>query len=126
MKLKLYSKEEAENSIEDQLFLRLIPIEGNETDIALRVCDKNGKPITGGTILIIDQDLQGIIICQDLNEFVPLKTDFDDIPLFMTQIELSKKRNLEVENNRNDMMHSISEGLKKKIEEEINQSCSKH
>jgi hypothetical protein len=49
----------------------------------LIACDKNGDIIKNGYVLFIDTVFKYIIIHDNLNDDVPLKTDISDSPLLM-------------------------------------------
>lgn len=89
MKLKIWDKETVKNSSTDQLFLRLMKGRVNE-DITLSVCDHMGTVIKDGHMLVIDQDLKGLILLRSLSEKIPLKTDMDGIPLLLTEEQVQR------------------------------------
>lgn len=88
MKLKVWSEEEAKNSSDDQLFLKLEMCDHNR-DIILGVFNKSGTKIESGNLLSIDNAFKVIIMIEGLNEIVPLKTDVTDTVLYYTRDEMS-------------------------------------
>ncbi len=120
MKLKVWSEEEAKNADDKQLFVKLKTVGG---DIGLLVCDKNGEKIDAGSILIIDNDLHGIILCAALNKEIPLKTDFVGHALVTTEMEY---KNIKMELAKETFMSSMVEMIKEKIDKHEKECSSTH
>jgi len=103
MKLKLWNEENTKNAAEDQLFLKLISEQKNE-DLLLICCDKEGKEIEGGSLLVIDQDLRAIVKLRHINEKIPLKTDINNSLLIASEEEA--RNTLELEGHT--LFHSLT------------------
>jgi hypothetical protein len=114
MKLKIWSEEEAKNSSEDQLFLRLENFKKRENDIILIVVDRYGKEIEDGTLLVIDQDFKIIVIPENLNEKIPLKSNVVGNVLTYTSQEMSNLRRERIR----EIMPNMSDLIIDKIKSE--------
>lgn len=86
MKLKIYDENSVNETDDKQLFVRLEK-HNRSDDIILTVVDKNGIKITNGNLLAIDQDIKGIVLQEGINNNIPLKTDLQDVLLFITRSE---------------------------------------
>lgn len=71
MKLKVWSENTTDN--ENQLYVRLKETDRNDIDII--VCDKTGEMIKDGNLLFIDNDFKIVILPEEMNPIIPLKTD---------------------------------------------------
>lgn len=74
----------------DQLYVKLKKHEKND-DIAVIAVDWAGNRIESGTILSIDNEYKVIVLQDDVNPRIPLKTDIWDCPLVYPLRELKKE-----------------------------------
>lgn len=119
MKLKIWTNpEEHKDEPEDQLFLRLgsCPKHG---DIYLGTCDKNGNELKGGTILVVDLDLKGLILLEGVKDDLNLKTDLDGTVLTISEEEMRARHSHDLKVH---VMGQIMSG----IEEQQKKQASTH
>lgn len=92
MKLKVWSKAEAKKSEEGQLFIKLHQHEECCNDISLIVVDADGQMINSGNLMILESKLNCLIMLDNINPIVPLKTDIDGALMFMCEEEYNERR----------------------------------
>jgi len=98
---------------EKQLYVKLSQCDKHE-DIHLMVVDKNGDTIKGGHLLTLDQDLKCVVIADNINPDIPLKTGIYDDLLFITEEEYRIKM---ANDSRSQFVSLISQGIKESFEE---------
>lgn len=95
MNLKIYNEENVNNSTDDQLFVTLKEIcfaEHKETHekvnyISIDVVNKKGEEIDNGTIIILCPIAEIVVLIDNINDEIPLKTDLYGNPLTVKENE---------------------------------------
>lgn len=113
MKLKIWNEESVKDCSDEQLFLKLT-IHQQHEDIFIDVVAKNGETIKSGHLLTIDQDLKCLIIADNLNELIPLKTDIDGMLLHLTEDQYRERAKGHM--HHHFMQHMMSSMSKEKDE----------
>jgi len=96
MKIVKWTSKCRKSKNEDEVYVRLFA-ETDDARMVLAMCDKNGKAIWDGNLLMFDDDVRGIIFCRGVSSSYPYKTDLHGCALHA----LSKD------------MHELSSGLGK-------------
>lgn len=120
MKLKIWCEENIKDCSDNQLFLRLQTESRGHEDIFVNVVNKKGELIKDGRMLIIDRDLKCLIITDNLNDDIPLKTDVDGMLLYLTEPEYRERHKEHL--HQHFMAHLVHATCKDQAEKEV----SKH
>ena len=124
MKLKIYD-ENSVNDVDGQLFLKLkiddnCPYDCEHDNVCLVVVDKNGHSLDDGSILVIDNEFNGIVVLKNINNIIPIKTSLlEKYPLMVTEDELQNKL-------KEEMHRHFHDKVVEKMQKEEHQHASKH
>ena len=101
MKLLIWNEKNVEGCNDKQIFFRLMEDTDGSGDINLSAVDKTGSPLDRGSILLISENMKGIIINGAINQRIPIKTDFYGHACFELAVNLAmQKRIMEMQTYR--------------------------
>ena len=108
MTFKVWNEDSVKDTDDNITYLRLFD-RGYISGIALAATDKNGEILDDGTILAVLPTLKYILLLDDLNDDIPLKTDAEGYPLIVT---IKQFKQLNEESRRNIVSQFLHSKMK--------------
>ncbi len=117
MRFKIWKENAPETT--EFTYLRLYDTNGDNSDVYLAACNHMGEKIDGTNILALDNDEKILILLDELNEDLPLKTDIHSQVLCYTSIQVREIKERRARDHFNAAMKEMIKDEVDKKESEV-------